>query len=156
MSPDCFSTEVRSRVMSRVKCSDTQPELLLRHSLFAIGLRGWRCHRRTLPGTPDVSFGRSRVAVFVDGAFWHGHPSKYKRGRSGRFWDEKIARNVERDRCVDDHLARLGWTVLRLWDFEILKGPDEAAARVAALVLRGASPSRASALATRSEGKWPT
>jgi hypothetical protein len=71
-----------------------------------------------------------QVAVFVDGAFWHGHPSKYWLGRSGGYWDAKIARNQERDRRVDAELGELGWSVLRLWDFEVEADPDEAAARV--------------------------
>jgi len=60
------------------------------------------------------------LAVFVDGAFWHGHPSKFQAGKSGRFWDEKIERNRARDRAVDRALDDQGWRVARLWDFEIL------------------------------------
>ncbi len=59
-----------------------------------------------------------RLAVFVDGAFWHGHPDYYW-GQSGRFWDEKIARNRERDEAVNTALEATGWKVLRLWDFEV-------------------------------------
>jgi DNA mismatch endonuclease (patch repair protein) len=117
--PDTYSPAVRSRVMSRVKGRDTGPELSLRKALFAAGLRGWRCSRKSLPGKPDISFGRRKVAVFVDGAFWHGHPSKYWPGRSGPYWDAKIKRNQERDRRVAEELRDLGWTVLRFWDFEI-------------------------------------
>jgi DNA mismatch endonuclease (patch repair protein) len=74
-------------------------------------------------------FRRVRVAVFVDGAFWHGHPDYYH-GQSGAFWDTKIARNRERDQEVGAALRELGWTVLRLWDFEIEAAPDECASRV--------------------------
>lgn len=117
--------------MSRIRSRDTQPELVLRRALFANGVRGWRCHRRDLPGRPDISFGRRRLAVFVDGAFWHGHPRKFTPGRSGPYWDEKIARNVERDRLANEALAASGWRVLRLWDFEVMESPVEAADRVA-------------------------
>lgn len=68
--------------------------------------------------------------MFVDGAFWHGHPSRYKAGQSGAYWDKKIARNQERDRRVVEQLERMGWRVLRVWDFEVLADPDEAAVRV--------------------------
>ncbi|MGI8731365.1 MAG: hypothetical protein ACR2LK_15525 [Solirubrobacteraceae bacterium] len=60
--------------MARVKGRDTGPEVTLRRALYAAGVRGWRCHRKSLPGRPDVAFGPARLAVFVDGAFWHGHP----------------------------------------------------------------------------------
>jgi DNA mismatch endonuclease (patch repair protein) len=82
-----------------------------------VGLRGWRLHPK-LPGRPDLVWHKRRVAVFVDGAFWHGHPDYYH-GQSGPFWDEKIAKNRERDELVNAALADLGWTVVRLWDFEI-------------------------------------
>jgi DNA mismatch endonuclease, patch repair protein len=116
--------------MARVKGRDTRPELALRRALYAAGARGWRCHRRNLPGRPDLAFGRKRVAVFVDGAFWHGHPSRYWPGRSGAYWDAKIARNQERDRAADRDLAQLGWRVVRLWDFEVERDLDVCVARV--------------------------
>ena len=107
--------------MARVKGKDTKPEVQLRKALYAHGVRGWRCHRKSLPGKPDLAFGRARLAVFVDGGFWHGHPSKWWPGRSGPYWDEKIARNIERDQRADRELRESGWTVLRFWDFEIKK-----------------------------------
>ncbi len=118
--------------MARVRGRDTKPELALRRALWAAGVRGWRCHRRDLPGRPDVAFGRAKLAVFVDGAWWHGHPDYYTPGKSGEFWDSKITRNVERDRRADEELAALGWRVMRMWDFEVVKDADACAARVAA------------------------
>jgi DNA mismatch endonuclease (patch repair protein) len=76
-----------------------------------------------------------RVAVFVDGAFWHGHPDYYH-GQSGAFWDAKIERNRKRDKRVSAELAQAGWRVLRLWDFEVERNPAECAERVADM-LRG-------------------
>jgi DNA mismatch endonuclease (patch repair protein) len=70
------------------------------------------------------------VAVFVDGAFWHGHPDYYW-GQSGEFWDAKIERNRARDLRVNEELAGLGWTVLRVWDFEVERDPGGCARRVA-------------------------
>jgi DNA mismatch endonuclease (patch repair protein) len=134
--PDTYPADVRSRVMAQVKGADTGPELLLRRTLWAMGVRGWRCHRTDLPGKPDLAFGKALLAVFVDGGFWHGHPSKYWPGRSGPYWDAKIARNRERDRRTNRALQRLGWRVLRLWDFEVDKDPEEAAVRVVT-ALRG-------------------
>ena len=121
--------------MARVKGKDTGPEMKLRRALWAMGVRGWRCHRTTIPGRPDLAFGRAKVAVFVDGGFWHGHPSKYWPGRSGPYWDAKIARNQARDKRVDQQLQDLGWTVVRLWDFEVQADPAQAADRVRAALL---------------------
>jgi DNA mismatch endonuclease (patch repair protein) len=89
----------------------------LRRALWAAGVRGWRLHP-PLPGKPDLAWPGRGLAVFVDGAFWHGHPDYY-RGQSGEFWDEKIARNRARDERVNAELADLGWRVVRLWDFEV-------------------------------------
>jgi DNA mismatch endonuclease (patch repair protein) len=116
--------------MARVRGRDTSPEVLLRRTLFAVGLRGWRCHRRDLPGTPDLVFSRAKVAVFVDGGFWHGHPKKWWPGRSGAYWDVKIARNIARDLLANEELEALGWCVLRFWDFDVLRDPQAAAQRV--------------------------
>ena len=74
--------------------------------------------RRRVLGRPDLAWIGRRVAVFVDGAFWHGHPDYYW-GQSGKFWDEKIARNRARDERVNRELIEAGWTVVRLWDFEV-------------------------------------
>jgi DNA mismatch endonuclease (patch repair protein) len=128
--PDTYSAKTRSRVMASVKGRDTGPEMKLRRALYHLGVRGWRCHRANLPGRPDLAFSRTRLAVFVDGGFWHGHPSKYWPGRSGGYWDAKIARNQTRDRRVDMELAAVGWRSLRIWDFEVERDPGGAAARV--------------------------
>jgi DNA mismatch endonuclease (patch repair protein) len=116
--------------MARIKGRDTKPELVLRRALWALGVRGWRCHRKDLPGRPDIAFGRARLAIFVDGAFWHGHPSKFKAGQSGEFWDRKIAQNVARDQRVDAELSSEGWTVVRVWDFDVLDNPVGTAERI--------------------------
>jgi DNA mismatch endonuclease, patch repair protein len=127
---DPLKPEQRSALMSRVRTRDTAPELTLRRALWKAGVRGWRLHPRAVPGKPDLAWIGRRVAIFVDGAFWHGHPDYY-RGQSGPFWDEKIARNRRRDAEVNDQLQALGWRVLRFWDFEVQKSPEQCAARVA-------------------------
>jgi DNA mismatch endonuclease, patch repair protein len=123
--------------MSRVRGRDTGPELALRRALWRAGVRGWRCHRRDLPGKPDLAFGPARLVVFVDGGWFHGHPDRYTPGRSGDYWDRKIQRNMERDRAANQALEAAGWRVLRIWDFEITRDPDSAAARVANALLAG-------------------
>src|SRR5262249_55019095 len=99
----------------------TKPELSLRRELWRRGARGYRLNVRTLPGRPDLSWRRLRVAVFVDGAFWHGHPSAFREGKSGRYWDEKINRNMRRDEVANAALREMGWIVLRFWDFDVRK-----------------------------------
>jgi DNA mismatch endonuclease (patch repair protein) len=116
--------------MSGIRGKDTKPELVLRHALWAAGLRGWRCNWRGPDGRIDVAFTRWRVAVFVDGSFWHGHPSKWQPGRWSGYWDEKIKRNMARDVRQNAALLAAGWTVLRVWDTEIEQDPGMAVTRV--------------------------
>ncbi len=132
---DSLDPAARSRLMSRVRVRDTAPELLLRRALWAAGVRGWRLHLKRLPGKPDLAFVGARLAVFVDGAFWHGHRDYYH-GQSGPFWDAKIATNRERDARVNAQLSALGWEVVRLWDFEVEKDPAGCVARVVAALER--------------------
>lgn len=128
---DFLSKETRSRVMSRIRSTNTKPELALRRALWAEGVRGWRCHPRMVPGKPDLAFTRWRVAVFVDGCFWHGHPDYFTPGKSGTYWDEKIARTQERDRNANEALNDAGWRVIRLWDFEVEQSLDRCTKRIA-------------------------
>jgi DNA mismatch endonuclease (patch repair protein) len=126
---DRLTAQQRSQLMSRVRTRDTAPEVALRRALWALGVRGWRLHPKDVPGRPDLVFRSRRLAIFVDGAFWHGHPDHYW-GQSGAFWDAKIERNRARDAAVNAQLAEAGWTVLRLWDFEVEKDPSSCAKRV--------------------------
>lgn len=114
--------------MARVRTRDTAPEVALRKALWTAGVRGWRLHP-PVPGRPDLVWRSKKVAVFVDGAFWHGHPDHY-RGQSGAFWDAKIARNRARDEAVNAELAAAGWHVVRLWDFEVKRDPAACVCRV--------------------------
>ncbi len=114
--------------MARIKGRNTSPELALRRALWAAGLR-YRLHRK-LPGTPDVAFVGARVAVFMDGCFWHGCPLHYSfPSTRPEFWAAKLRGNVERDSRVDTQLAELGWTTLRFWEHE-LKAMDALVGRV--------------------------
>jgi DNA mismatch endonuclease, patch repair protein len=116
---DFLSKETRSRVMARIRSRNTVPELMLRRGLHAAGARGWRCHAKHLPGKPDVVFTRWKIAVFVDGCFWHGHPDFFTPGKSGAYWDAKIARTKQRDAEANAALSQSGWSVIRFWDFEV-------------------------------------
>lgn len=131
--PGASSVRV-SMLMSRAKRKDTAPELALRRELHARGLRyrvafpvpGQR--RRTI----DVAFTRAKVAVFVDGCFWHGCPEHGTRPRSNSaWWRDKLAANRARDADTDQALIGLGWTVVRAWEHE---RPTDVAERVEAIV----------------------
>jgi DNA mismatch endonuclease (patch repair protein) len=121
---DHLSPEGRSRNMAAIRAKNTRPELALRAALRAAGATGYRLHLKTLPGRPDVAFSRWKVAVFVDGAFWHGHPDHFDPERAKPYWREKIARTQERDRVADAALSQHGWTVIRFWDFELANEPE--------------------------------
>jgi len=115
--------------------ADTKPELALRAALFAKGYRYRKDLRLDLPARrvrPDIAFTSRRVAVFVDGCFWHACPEHGSKPKSNEwYWSPKLTRNVERDRAVDAALVQAGWTVLRLWEHVPL--PDAVAAVVAAV-----------------------
>src|SRR5688500_12890627 len=123
-----------SRRMRRVRRRDTEPETSIRSALHSRGLR-FRVDKSPLPGSrrrADIVFTRARVAVFVDGCFWHACPDHGSLpAANNAFWREKLDENVARDRATDTRLAAAGWTVMRVWEHE----PVEAAAdRVAETV----------------------
>lgn len=136
MMVDRYTPDVRSAVMRRVKSKNTKPELLLRKALRAHGVTGYRLHRKDVPGSPDLAFVGKKVAIFVDGAWWHGHPDKWWKGRSGDYWDAKIERNIARDSRVNEELAQQGWTVVRIWDFEVIENPEAAVRTVTDVMCR--------------------
>jgi DNA mismatch endonuclease (patch repair protein) len=128
--PDTLTPEERSQRMALVRGKDTKLELRFRRALWAAGARGWRCHVRTVFGKPDVAWPGRKIAVFIDSAWWHGHPSRWTPGRLTPKWDKKIARNKERDAEVTARLTQEGWRVLRFWDFEIERDVEACVASV--------------------------
>jgi DNA mismatch endonuclease (patch repair protein) len=126
-------TEKGAHLRGRVT-RNTRPEVELRRSVHALGLR-FRLHRRVVDQcTPDFVLPRGKVAVFVDGCFWHGCPDHSPAGFKGpnaESWRQKISTNRSRDRRNDELLTAAGWTVIRVWECEIRCNPAEAARRVA-------------------------
>ena len=103
--------------LSRMPVTDTRPELLLRSAMHSLGLR-FRVAVK-LPGRPDVVFTRAKIAVFVDGCFWHACPEHGVMPRNNReWWQQKLNRNVARDREKDAELQALGWEVIHVWEHE--------------------------------------
>ena len=119
--------EATSRRMRKVRRSGSDVELRLRRELHRRGLR-YRVNLRGLPGTPDVAFTRVKVAVFVDGCFWHRCPTHGTEPKSnGPWWKEKLDTNVERDRRKDAELEELGWLPVHVWEHD---DPVEAASLI--------------------------
>jgi DNA mismatch endonuclease (patch repair protein) len=120
---DTLTSEQRSRVMARVRGKDTGPELRVRKTAHALGLR-FRLHRKDLKGCPDLVFPKHRVAIFVHGCFWHQHAGcKRATMPASRhdFWKTKLTRNVIRDRECISRLQSEGWRVEVIWECEAKK-----------------------------------
>lgn len=115
-----FHGLTRSQLMARIRSrNNKKTELALLRMLKAHSISGWRRHE-PLPGRPDFVFRAERVAVFVDGCFWHGCPRHYKPPTTRpAFWRAKIEQNQARDRRVSRSLRRAGWKVLRLWECDL-------------------------------------
>jgi DNA mismatch endonuclease (patch repair protein) len=125
-SPPASSDAVKSSMKGN-KGKDTKPEILLRSALHRSGKR-YRKHYNKLPGSPDIAFVSKRLAVFVDGCFWHGCPKCYKEPKTNTdFWRKKVQKNRDRAKIVNKDLNRDGWRVLRVWEHEILEGPKKVA-----------------------------
>lgn len=115
---------LRSDLMSRIRGQHTEPELILRRMLWNAAFR-YRLHLRIEGIRPDLVLTAQRVAVFVDGCFWHGCPEHYVRPRSRtRFWGSKLVENVRRDRRQTRLLESMGWKVLRFWEHELFEDPE--------------------------------
>lgn len=123
---DNLSEEDRRRTMSAVHSKNTSLERRLYAMLAGMGCRGWTKNDSTLPGKPDATIIANRVAIFVDGCFWHGCPicAGKKPSTNKEYWSEKIRRNRARDAVTTDELCRRGWTVVRFWEHELSKGAD--------------------------------
>jgi DNA mismatch endonuclease (patch repair protein) len=116
--------------MKRVKNKDSEAELALRSALHAVGLR-FRLHRRVEGVTVDIVFPRPKVAVFVDGCFWHGCPEHATFPKSNQdYWLPKLAENMERDERQSNRLKESGWKVIRAWEHEDSKLAAEKIARI--------------------------
>ena len=117
---DVFSPQKRSEVMSRIRSKgNAATELRMIALMKESGIKGWRRNSR-LMGKPDFVFPKARMALFVDGCFWHGCPKHATRPKQNReFWDTKLARNKARDRDLNRSLKKSGWKVMRIWEHSL-------------------------------------
>ncbi len=118
---DKLSAEQRHKNMAAIHSANTKPEIIVRKYLFSRGFR-YRLNHKRLPGHPDIVLRKYRTCIFVNGCFWHGHDecSCFKMPKSNTaFWQEKIARNKERDKRVQKELAQMGWHCITVWECEL-------------------------------------
>jgi DNA mismatch endonuclease (patch repair protein) len=114
---DFVTKEKRSKIMAAIHSKDTVPEVTLRKALWAKGLRFWVQYEKE---KIDVAFPAKKVAVFVDGCFWHGCPiHSHKITTNETYWKPKLGKNKERDKVKTEKLKTEGWTVLRFWEHEL-------------------------------------
>lgn len=133
MAEEWVSTKAGAHLAGRRK-TDTVPEVLLRKALHAQGAR-FRLHRRLAPAcTPDIVLPGRRIAVFVDGDYWHSCPQHGRKipftGPNAKLWEAKLQRTKDRDRAATATAQRLGWTVVRLWECQVRANPARAAETV--------------------------
>ena len=148
-----------SEIMGRVSSRNTEPEKIFQKALRRAGLRSFRACDTSLPGKPDIVLPRKRLAIFVDGDFWHGHQYKVRGFESlqsqlsdvnnAEYWTEKLSRNVSRDFKNTAALLDSGWRVLRFWESDIRKFPDKCVEVTLESVEKGAERAAFSALPHR-------
>lgn len=121
-----YTTRQRSKTMAKIKGKNSAVEMLLRRTLWAQRVR-YRIHVKLLPGKPDLMIKKYKLAVFVDGDFWHGYQWEKKKAAlksNQAFWIPKIERNMQRDRVNNQSLQDAGYTVMRFWEHEIKQNLD--------------------------------
>jgi len=124
---DNLTREQRSKVMASIRGKNTKPELIIRKILWSGGFR-YRIHDKSVYGTPDISNKRRKLAVFIDGCFWHGCKKCYKEPATNTvFWREKIRNNKKRRMKVRRELKKQGWVVQEFWEHQINSKPEKIA-----------------------------
>ena len=120
---DVLTPKQRKYCMSRIQGKDTQPEMIVRKMVHALGYR-YRLHVRSLPGCPDLVFPSRQKVIFVHGCFWHRHNCKYGKVRPATrkaFWQKKLEGNKERDKKNRRKLRKQGWEILTIWECQTRK-----------------------------------
>ena len=119
---DTFTPQVRSACMSRIKSSGNRTTELRFIQILRINkIHGWRRGSKIM-GKPDFVFHEEKIAIFIDGDFWHGNPKKYRQPKSNcEYWRKKISSNRSRDRLVNRRLRAEGWAVARFWESDLSK-----------------------------------
>ena len=120
------TTAARSQLMSKIHSTGGKAEVIIRKQLYSRGIR-YRKNYKRLPGSPDIAITKYKIAVFIDGEFWHGKDWESRKERLKRnrtYWIEKIEENIARDERVDQELRAQGWIPLHFWEKDVLKDVD--------------------------------
>lgn len=126
---DNLTPKQRSLCMSRIKYKNTKPELFFRKLIWAGNIRGYHL-KNNLKGKPDLFFSKQKIAVFIDGCFWHKCPKCFVKPKSNStYWNKKINNNVKRDAETTRWLQNEGIHVIRIWEHEIKKNPKKSLSR---------------------------
>lgn len=132
---DTFSREKRSEIMAAIHSKNTHStERRLRAGLASARISGWRMNAKDLAGKPDFVFDDKKIAIFVDGCFWHGCKCKRLSKTHKSFWKNKIETNITRDRRVSRHLRKRGWKVVRIKEHELKVSVSKVVGRVKQIV----------------------
>jgi DNA mismatch endonuclease (patch repair protein) len=128
---DCITPQQRSKIMVAIKSTGTKDEVRLAKTLWNLGYR-YRKNNRTIFGTPDLTFKKLKIAIFIDSEFFHGKDweTKKKPLTNADFWQKKIERNIQRDIEVNNYLESQNWKVLRFWSAEIEKHLEDCIAKI--------------------------
>lgn len=132
---DQFSVQVRSRIMASIRSKNTKPEVILRSALLRNRLKGYKLHYQIL-GSPDVAFPKEKLAIFVDGEFWHARDfgKVWARVKDKPFWAKKIMNNIKRDKEYNAQLKKEGWRVIRLWESDVMKDAEGCTKKIKSLL----------------------
>jgi DNA mismatch endonuclease (patch repair protein) len=122
---DNLTKAQRRKNMQNIRSKGTEPEKIIMRELRRRKVY-FAAHAMSIIGKPDIVFRKKRITVFIDSDFWHGHPLRFIKPKSNvEYWQEKIARNKERDKKVNKELKRNGWIVLRFWEYDIKSIPQK-------------------------------
>ncbi len=130
---DIFSKKKRSEIMSKIRSSSELERAFIK--LIARTVRGtgykYRRNYKSVIGHPDMAFPANKVAIFIDGDFWHGYNFDARKSKlPKKYWIPKIERNIRRDKEVNKQLKKSGWRVIRIWEHQVKKNPDKVATKV--------------------------
>lgn len=131
---DVLTKKQRSYCMSRIRSKNTGPELLLQENLKRQGLK-FETDVKSLPGRPDIVFKKRRLAIFVDGEFWHGTDFNTRKNNYNEYWLDKISKNISRDRATNKKLKETGWKVIRIWGRSLKRNPERYIKKIRSLLL---------------------
>jgi DNA mismatch endonuclease (patch repair protein) len=126
------TTKKSSLLMGKIRSSNTKAEVILRKVVWKCGLR-YRLNYKKIAGKPDMIFISKKLIVFVDGDFWHGYKWEEKKPKlksNKEYWIPKIERNIQRDNEINLKLEKDGWKVLRFWEHEVIKSPQECVSKI--------------------------